>query len=503
MQRHTIHRDDVAIHVLDTGGDGIPVVFLHGVMGRGIHWQGTMAALAPRYRGIALDQRGHGRSDRPAGPYDRDAYVDDLACVVDALGLERFAIVGHSTGALNAWVYAARHPARVTALVLEDMTAARKGDDFLAGWRAWLASWPLPFTSHADLVRHFAAIRPSLGGYFAETFAEAADGWRPIFSTDAVLATLAGNEAKDWWDELAAVRCPALVVRGERSDWLGDDESRRIAATIPRGRLAVVEDAGHTVHVDQPEVYRELVADFLDAAIAGTTPAPRPYSDAQLAARARAQYTRGDAGFALGRAALIMIDMQDEFVEPVGGPYRVPAAAARIPDMARLLAAFRARGLPVIHTAFAETHEYLDRPRLGAQMPNRVRDAGAPGLFRTPRFAAALAPLPGEPVILKPSYGAFFDTPLETILKRLDVDTVVLAGALTDCCVGTTARQAYERGFGAVVASDATATTVPEMHDAELKILRRAFARVLDVDLILRELPVASARTAASLEAAS
>src|SRR5512135_3583075 len=100
MQRHMLSGRDVDIHVLDSGGDGFPVVFLHGVMGRGIHWQGAMEALAARYRGIAIDQRGHGLSSKPAGPYDRDAYVDDLARVVDALGLRRFAIVGHSTGAL-------------------------------------------------------------------------------------------------------------------------------------------------------------------------------------------------------------------------------------------------------------------------------------------------------------------------------------------------------------------------------------------------------------------
>jgi ureidoacrylate peracid hydrolase len=65
---------------------------------------------------------------------------------------------------------------------------------------------------------------------------------------------------------------------------------------------------------------------------------------------------------------------------------------------------------------------------------------------------------------------------------------VVLTGTLTDCCVDTTARQAYERAFGTVVASDVTATVLPEIHELELQILRRAFARVLDVDQIVREL---------------
>lgn len=216
------------------------------------------------------------------------------------------------------------------------------------------------------------------------------------------------------------------------------------------------------------------------------------FPDAALEQLARDQYCHGDAGFPLvpGRTALLLIDMQEEFVTGAGGPYRVPEAARRVPAMARLLNEFRGRGLPVLHTAFAASHRFLDRPRHGERMPNRAASTGFDdsALFREPRFVPELQPRPSEVVVHKPSYGAFFDTPLETILRRLGVDTVVLAGTLTDCCVGTTARQAYERGFGAVVASDATATTLPEFHEAELSILRRSFARVLTVEEILAEL---------------
>jgi nicotinamidase-related amidase len=216
------------------------------------------------------------------------------------------------------------------------------------------------------------------------------------------------------------------------------------------------------------------------------------FPDAVLDELARQQYRHGDAGFPLiaRRTGLVLIDMQEEFVTGRGGPYRVPEAARRAPAMARLLEAFRGRGLHVIHTAFAQTHGFLDRPRFGERMPNRASAAGFDDsdLFKVARFVPELRPLDSELVLLKPSYGAFYDTPLETILKRLGVDTVVLAGSLTDCCVGTTARQAYERGLGAVVASDATATSLPEMHDAELCILRRSFARVLTVDGIVAEL---------------
>lgn len=486
----------VPLAYLDSGTGGFPLVFLHGAMGRGACWQKVMGALSPRYRCIALDQRGHGRSGKPASGYQREDFVQDLERAVDELGLERFALVGHSTGALNAWVYAARHPERVAALVIEDMHASGRGAAEVESWRTWLGSWPLPFPTHHDVRTHFAALRPSLGDYFAELFEERADGFWPVFATETILETIWANEARDWWDELRAVGCPALVVKGGNSDYLTSEEAQRMSAALAQGRLAVIPNADHTVHVDQPDAYLEIVEGFLSEAL-GVTVTPG-WDDARLARLARAQYSIESAPLPLvpERTALLLIDMQEEFAGATGGPYRVPEAARRIPAMAALLQAFRARGLPVLHTAFAGTHAFLDRPRWGALMPNRALGAGEgdAGLFQEPRFVPELQPRAGEIVVQKPSYGAFYDTPLETILKRLGVDTLVLAGTLTDCCVGTTARQAYERGLAAFVVSDAVATSLPEMHEAELKILRRSFARVLTVRELLDELSSSSPR---------
>lgn len=295
---------------------------------------------------------------------------------------------------------------------------------------------------------------------------------------------------------------PALVVNAE-FDVLRDQGlayARRLEAA---GNVVECRTYPGTLHdfAVLPGLFdraTEAIADVCRALREAFRPAPAsraPFDDAALERLAREQYRRGQARFPLGRSALLLIDMQAEFASAAGGPFRVPEAARRVPAMARLLGAFRERQLPVLHTAFAATHQQLDRPRLGERMPNRADDTGfdASALFREPRFVPELAPLPSEVVVLKPSYGAFFDTPLETILRRLGVETLVLAGTLTDCCVGTTARQAYERGFGAVVASDATATSLPEYHEAELAILRRAFARVLTVDEILGELAAAPA----------
>lgn len=99
--------------------------------------------------------------------------------------------------------------------------------------------------------------------------------------------------------------------------------------------------------------------------------------------------------------------------------------------------------------------------------------------FQDARIWHELAPHPEDLVIRKPSYGAFYDTPLETILRNLDRDTIIIAGTLTNFCCGATARQGYERGFHVVVGSDITATDDPEMQEPELRVLRKGFARVM------------------------
>lgn len=91
---------DYAADAKDDGSVRPGVLLLHGLMGRASHWAGTARRLAPHYRAIALDQRGHGRSDKPEGPYSRDAYLADAEAAVEQLGLAPVTLVGHSMGAL-------------------------------------------------------------------------------------------------------------------------------------------------------------------------------------------------------------------------------------------------------------------------------------------------------------------------------------------------------------------------------------------------------------------
>jgi nicotinamidase-related amidase len=111
-----------------------------------------------------------------------------------------------------------------------------------------------------------------------------------------------------------------------------------------------------------------------------------------------------------------------------------------------------------------------------------------PAFLSGGRIWSEIAPLDHEIVIFKPSYGAFYDTPLETILKNLAKSTVVICGTLTNFCCGTTARQAYERGFQVVFGSDITATDDPDMQEPELRVIRKGFGRVMTCEEILNQL---------------
>lgn len=215
------------------------------------------------------------------------------------------------------------------------------------------------------------------------------------------------------------------------------------------------------------------------------------YSEQLIVERALAEYTNGTAAFTLDKndCALLVIDMQDEFVKPGWTSSWIPEATRQVPKIKKVIEVCREQGVPVMYTVFSKTHEYLDRPKYGHSMPNRFPDLGFDeSWFVKGEVWKDLSPKENEVVIHKCSYGAFYDTPLETILKNLERNTVIISGTLTNCCCGTTARQGYERGFKVIVGSDITSTYTQEMQEAELSTLRFAFARVMTSEEILHEI---------------
>ncbi|MFG2979740.1 alpha/beta fold hydrolase [Streptomyces sp. NPDC048258] len=247
------------------------VLLLHGLMGRAFHWAGTARWLGEHRRVIALDQRGHGQSARPPdGPYTREAFVADAEAVIEQLGLAPVTLIGHSMGALTAWQLAARRPDLVEALVICDMRASALGEASQQEWKDWFHRWPLPFPTQDAARRWFGEDDPRVeradpgrGAFFAEVMHEAADGWRPLFSRRQMLTARETWVHDAHWEELAQVRCPALVVRGLDGE-LGRAEAQEMVRVLPAGQYAEIPDAGHYLHYDQPAAWRAALEPFLE-----------------------------------------------------------------------------------------------------------------------------------------------------------------------------------------------------------------------------------------------
>ena len=186
----------------------------------------------------------------------------------------------------------------------------------------------------------------------------------------------------------------------------------------------------------------------------------------------------------LDHAALIIIDMQRDFLEPGGFGETlgndVSLLQAAVAPLRKVLDAARGARMLVIHTREGHRPDLSDAPRhkvergepslrIGAPGPmGRILVRGEPGHDIIPE----LYPAGGEPVIDKPGKGAFYQTDLELMLKNREIDTLFVCGVTTEVCVNTTVREANDRGFRCIVLSDCCASYFPEFHAAGLAMIK-------------------------------
>lgn len=181
--------------------------------------------------------------------------------------------------------------------------------------------------------------------------------------------------------------------------------------------------------------------------------------------------------------ALVIIDMQRDFVEPGGFGAALGNDVSRlqacVPAIARLLAAARRLGLPVIHTREAHRPDLSDCPsskRMRGDCRLKIGDAGPMGRLLVDgepgnAIIDALNPLPGEVELAKPGKGAFYATPLQEILQQLGVTHLLFTGVTTEVCVQTTMREANDRGYECLLVEDGTESYFPEFKQATLDMV--------------------------------
>lgn len=258
-QWHQGAQQGTRLWCVEYDGSGPSVVLLHGLAGYAEEWSETAAWLSESFRVVAIEQRGHGRSERLPADVSAEAFVSDTEMWLERLDLAPAVLVGQSFGGLVAFLVAARRPDLVRALVVVEATPAA-GPEAPEAVGSWLESWPAPFPSEKQALAFF-------GGdtIWARTWVagleERNDGLHGRFEPDVLVRALAEASGRDWWTDWARVSCPVLVVRGEHGKDRGD--VLRMVDTVPAARLAEIEGAGHDLHLDQPGRWRATLGAFL------------------------------------------------------------------------------------------------------------------------------------------------------------------------------------------------------------------------------------------------
>jgi len=250
-----------------SGPEGAPwVIFLHGLFGFGANWRKVTPSFEKNYRVLLIDQRGHGRSVKPAsGHYRPEDYASDLLLFYEEYGVKRAHIVGHSMGGRNALCFATTYPERVEKLVIEDIGPDARPEQ-VKKMRALLESVPVPFKSKLEaktfLLNQFED--PRLGQYFYSNLAALENGqvtW--IFDVEDMIETIKEGRSHDRWNEWFALQRPTLLVRGQDSDELDVETYQKMLHTSRVAQGVVIPHAGHWVHADQPEEFTQAVLKFL------------------------------------------------------------------------------------------------------------------------------------------------------------------------------------------------------------------------------------------------
>ena len=264
------------LHYLDYGNpQALPLLMLHGLSGHAHTFDMVAPQLADRYHVLSLDVRGRGESDwAPGGDYTYPTYVNDIAALCAELGIPRITLVGTSMGGLITFMLAAMRPDLVERAVINDI-GPEIDPRGLQRILAYVTTAPESFADEATLLSWFRENYPEMLGGLSEEQLRAWAGYsvRPgpaggyVWRMDPAIRRqlLPQPDAPppppiDLWPLVPAIRCPVLVLRGEKSDVLAADVAERFVRELADGRLVTVPGIGHAPTLTEPEAVQALRA---------------------------------------------------------------------------------------------------------------------------------------------------------------------------------------------------------------------------------------------------
>jgi pimeloyl-ACP methyl ester carboxylesterase len=277
--------DGLTLNLLSWSEEGVPLLLIHGFSNEAHIWDDFAPQLAPYYRVLAMDLRGHGDSDwHPDAAYDYEDHVNDVESLFDHLGIERAVLVAHSLGGRVAMLFSGRHPERVAGLVIVDSAPELDARGTTRISLDVAQNRDPSFGSVAEyeqmLVHGYPAATPTAIARMARHGVKQRDDGRWVLKMDTRFRGAVGGDPdgpsaealrehherhrEAMWKALEQAPCPALVVRGAASDILSAEVADRMAdEVLPQGQLAVVARAGHSVMTDNPDGFADAVRSFV------------------------------------------------------------------------------------------------------------------------------------------------------------------------------------------------------------------------------------------------
>jgi 3-oxoadipate enol-lactonase len=258
-------------------GRGDPLLLIMGLAADSTAWMFQVPDFAARYRTIVFDNRGVGRSDKPAGPYSIHQMADDAAGLLDVLGIERARVVGVSMGGMIAQELALRHPGRVRALVLactypEPDAEVERQREFSIGQFGGSVTATGEMKIDVTAIDPLGLFQHLMPAVFNQEFIEREIGklvqafggaLQYGFNMEAILGQVAATMSHKATDRLHRIAAPTLVITGDADRLIPPANSDILARHIPGAKLVKIPGGSHGFNFETPDIFNREVLDFL------------------------------------------------------------------------------------------------------------------------------------------------------------------------------------------------------------------------------------------------
>lgn len=253
-----VRAGDIRIHYREKGNGPEEILFVHGNIASWRWWEEVMELLPEEYRSYAPDSRGCGFTDKPGHGHSIEQFAEDVEAFADALNLEEFTLVGHSLGAGTALQYAIHHPHRIQRLVLlnppppKGVKIARYGYPLVKYWQK----------DKRALRRALKRTAPTRAydRFFEKLVDEAFMASEQVFKGNA--KALAETDVSR---EIGWIEVPTLLIAGKLSGWSPLRSIRKIHRAIPKSHLKIIPNAGHSLNIENPQKFVDLLTEFCSA----------------------------------------------------------------------------------------------------------------------------------------------------------------------------------------------------------------------------------------------